>query len=511
MKQTLQLRLSQHLALTPQLQQSIRLLQLSTQELNQEIDQLLQDNPLLELAEPHEGSFVPARDALTMPQAADTAACPNPDPANVAGNASDANDGAADAGNTYDDGYGAGNDSDWIGEMRSRQPRDANDDDGDYSELQSAEVSLREHLGAQLGLMQLDAHDRSLVSFLVEALDDDGYLEQEMEELADVLLGSLPGDAAKPEDGDREALLEELNIALRRLQSLDPPGIGARSPQECLALQLENQPPSPVRNLALTLVRSHLDLLAARDFAKLKRALRCNDDELRAAHALIRSLNPRPGAQYSPLDTRYILPDVVVRKQRGHWLVSLNQAAMPLLRINRLYADILQQQRGSGTAHAGLSGQLQEAKWLIKNVKQRFDTILRVSQAIVERQQQFLEHGEVAMRPLTLREIADTLGLHESTISRVTTQKFMATPRGIFELKYFFGSHVATDAGGAASSTAIRALIKQLVSEEDGRKPLSDAKITEILGRQGIVVARRTIAKYREGLNIPPVNLRKSL
>lgn len=511
MKQTLQLKLSQHLALTPQLQQSIRLLQLSTQELNQEIDQLLQDNPLLELADPHEGGFVPAREALAAPQAAaDAPASSDPD------HAAGASDAAADAGSAYDDGYGAGNESDWIGEMRSRQPRDANDDDGDYSELQSAEVSLREHLGAQLGLMQLDTHDRSLVSFLVEALDDDGYLEQKMEELVDVLLGSLPNNAGEGaegalQEGDRENLLEELNIALRRLQSLDPPGIGARSPQECLALQLENQPPSPVRDLALTLVRGHLDLLAARDFVRLKRVLRCNDDELRAAHALIRSLNPRPGAQYSPLDTRYIIPDVVVRKQRGRWLVNLNQAAMPLLRINRLYADILQQQRGSGATHAGLSGQLQEAKWLIKNVKQRFDTILRVSQAIVERQQQFLEHGEVAMRPLTLREIADTLGLHESTISRVTTQKFMATPRGIFELKYFFGSHVATDAGGAASSTAIRALIKQLVGEEDGHKPLSDARIAEILGHQGIVVARRTIAKYREGLNIPPVNLRKSL
>jgi RNA polymerase sigma-54 factor len=500
MKQTLQLKLSQHLALTPQLQQSIRLLQLSTLELNQEIDQFLQDNPLLELVEPNETSFTPARDTLATAQ---TASAEHTD-THVSGEATEEP--------AYADNYGPDNEHDWSSDQRSRQPRDANDDETDYSEFQSAEVSLREHLGAQLGLMQLNAPDRGLVSFLIEALDDDGYLEQDMGELADVLLDSLSTDRTSPEEnGTRDDLLEELNIALRRLQSLDPPGIGARNPQECLALQLENQTPSPLRDLALRLVRQHLDLLATRDFLKLKRALRCSDDELRAAHDLIRSLNPRPGSQYSPLDTRYIIPDVVVRKQRGHWLASLNQAAMPTLRINRLYADILQQQRGSGATHGGLSNQLQEAKWLIKNVKQRFDTILRVSQAIVDRQLQFLEHGEVAMRPLTLREIADTLGLHESTISRVTTQKFMATPRGIFELKYFFGSHVATDAGGAASSTAIRALIKQLVAEENTRKPLSDAKIADLLGQQGIVVARRTIAKYREGLNIPPVSLRKSL
>mgnify|MGYP001459753699 CR=1 FL=1 len=250
-------------------------------------------------------------------------------------------------------------------------------------------------------------------------------------------------------------------------------------------------------------MRNHLDQLAARDYVRLRKAVACSEDELRDAQALIRSLNPRPGAQFSPADTRYVVPDVIVRKVRGQWTATLNGEAMPKLRINRLYADILQGQRGSG-----LSSQLQEAKWLIKNVQQRFETIQRVSQAIVDRQRQFFEHGEV---PLTLREIADQLGLHESTISRVTTQKYMATPRGVYELKYFFGSHVATEAGGAASSTAIRALIKQLVGAEDGRKPLSDAQLAEILGQQGIVVARRTVAKYREALNIPPVNLRKTI
>jgi RNA polymerase sigma-54 factor len=256
-------------------------------------------------------------------------------------------------------------------------------------------------------------------------------------------------------------------------------------------------------------VRHHLEHLAARDFARIKKGLGCSDDALRDAQALIRSLNPRPGAQYGSSDTRYVVPDVSVKKVRGRWTATLNSDAMPKLRINRLYAEILRQNRGSGAA--GLTGQLQEAKWLIKNVQQRFDTILRVSQAIVDRQRAFFDHGEVAMRPLTLREIADTLGLHESTISRVTTQKYLASPRGVYELKYFFGSHVSTDTGGAASSTAIRALIKQLVGSEDGRKPLSDARIAEILGEQGIVVARRTVAKYRESLSIPPVNLRKTI
>jgi len=489
MKQTLQLKLSQHLALTPQLQQSIRLLQLSTLELNQEIEQFLIDNPLLERVEPTEGStYIVAGDTLSTPQpVAD-------EPTNA----------------SYDEAYNIPSDSNWSGDApANRSPRDSNDgDDSDYADIQAAAVSLRDHLGAQLGFTPLSERDRSMVIFLIEALDEDGYLAQDLQELLDLLAEENP-------ETDREQLLEELHIALRHLQNFDPPGVGARSPQECLSLQLQNQPASPVRDLAMVLVRQHLELLASRDFVKLKKILQCDDAELRSAHSLICSLNPRPGAQYSPSDTRYIIPDVVVRKLRGGWTVNLNQDAMPRLRINRLYADILQRSRGSGSntgsSGAGLSSQLQEAKWLIKNVQQRFDTILRVSQAIVDRQRQFFEHGEVAMRPLTLREIAETLGLHESTISRVTTQKFMASPRGIFELKYFFGSHVATEAGGAASSTAIRALIKQLVGAEDGHKPLSDAKIAEILGQQGIVVARRTIAKYREGLNIPPVNLRKSL
>jgi RNA polymerase sigma-54 factor len=381
-----------------------------------------------------------------------------------------------------------------VGQGASSRSED--DEDGDYQDIQAAGVSLREHLDQQIALSPLSDRDRALVRFLIEALDDDGYLHQPLEELLELL----------PQDAEVE--LDDLAIALCHVQSLEPAGIGARSPQECLALQLLALPESAIRPLALEIVTSHLELLAERNFARIRKLTGCDDEGLREAQALICSLDPHPGSRYSTAETRYVLPDVIVRKLRGQWSVSLNQEAMPRLRINRLYASLLQQNRAQG---GGLGGQLQEARWLIKNVQQRFDTILRVSQAIVDQQRQFFDHGDVAMRPLTLREIADQLELHESTVSRVTTQKYMATPRGVFELKYFFGSHVATDTGGAASSTAIRALIRQLVDAEDSKKPLSDARIAEILGEQGIVVARRTIAKYRESLNIPPVSLRKSL
>lgn len=483
MKPTLQLKLSQHLALTPQLQQSIRLLQLSSLELNQEIEQALQENPLLERAEPDEPvAFTGADDAMAQPRGEEAQAA------------------------TQDERGGepewSQDDADWPTLGGTRSPRDANDeDDVGAGELQAAATSLRDHLTAQLALSQLSGRDRLRVAFLIEALNDDGYLMTPLEDLVDV----LPEDFA----GEPDELLADLTIALMHLQNLDPPGIGARSPRECLLLQLASLPDSPVNDLAARIVRDHLELLASRDFTRIKKALGCDDDALRDAQTLILSLNPRPGAQFSTLDTRYIVPDAIVRKVRGNWQVQLNQEAIPRLRINRLYANLLRQQRSNGGSN--LSGQLQEAKWLIKNVQQRFDTIARVSQAIVDRQRAFFDHGEVAMRPLTLREIAETVSLHESTISRVTSQKYLASPRGIYELKYFFGSHVATDTGGAASSTAIRALIKQLVGAENGHKPLPDARLAEILGEQGIVVARRTVAKYRESLGIPPVNLRKAL
>ena len=487
MKPSLQLKLSQHLALTPQLQQSIKLLQLSTLELNQEIEKILLENPMLEREEP-EGDLGSSRVEAPSPMApAGSEAAHERDQEQ-----SRESDREREPDRDFDNSGEAG---EWMAAGSGGNQRD-DDDDSDFQEFQAAVPSLRDHLDAQISLTPLSDRDRALVRFLVEALDDDGYLSQDLEDLLPLLPPEL------------EFELDDLTIALRQIQSLDPAGIGAQDVSQCLALQLRAQPPSDERDLAIAIVSSHLELLAARDFLKLKRALHCNDDALREAHGLILGLNPRPGAQFSQADTRYVVPDVVVRKIRSNWVVNLNPDAMPRLRINQLYAQILRDNRG---ASGSLSSHLQEARWLIKNVQQRFDTIQRVSQAIVDRQRQFFDYGEVAMRPLTLREIAEQLDLHESTVSRVTTQKYMATPRGIFEFKYFFGSHVATDSGGAASSTAIRALIRQLVGAEDKRKPLSDAKIAELLGQQGIVVARRTIAKYRESLDIPPVSLRKTI
>jgi RNA polymerase sigma-54 factor len=463
MKPSLQFRLSQHLTLTPQLQQSIRLLQLSTVELNQEIDRLLMENPALEREEGEE--LLPRASKNEPETAAPQESAPAASPAD-----------------------------DWSGELAANWRGAPEDDEGDRDRFSHADTpTLREHLRGQLSLTNLGARDRAFVEVLIDALDEDGYLTQPLEEIAALL---PPEAEAEPED---------LAIALRHLQNFEPAGVGARTPAECLALQLKTLNGDAVQTLALEVVEKHLELLASRDYTRLKSLTGADDDALRAAQRLIQALNPRPGSAFAKVEARYVVPDVIVRKVRNVWRASLNPDAMPRLRINRLYAEI------AASARNGLSSQLQEARWLIKNVQQRFDTILRVSQAIVDRQRHFLEHGEVAMRPLVLREIASTLGLHESTISRVTTQKFMSTPRGTYELKYFFGSHVATEAGGAASSTAIRALIKQLVSAEDAKSPLSDARISQILGEQGIVVARRTIAKYRESLQIPPVNQRKAL
>src|SRR6266852_4808070 len=469
MKQTLQLKLSQHLTLTPQLQQSIRLLQLSTMELNQELETFLAENPLLEREDAD--SEIPAVPTHINGEPASALQTPTEEASTENSSQSDADPFSADVDWVSEGGHGTGT-------------RDDSEDS--------------EYLHRQLTLTKLEPRDRNLVAFLIEALDEGGYLTQPMEELAQLV----------PEELQIEP--EELAIALKHLQNFDPTGVGARNCAECLELQLLALPEStPSRATALAIAHEHLELLAARDFSKLRKALQCGDDELRQAQRLIQSLNPRPGAAFSTNETRYFVPDVVVKKIKNVWVASLNPDALPKLRVNRMYADILQSNR----SHSGsqLSHQLQEARWLIKNVQQRFETILRVSQAIVDRQRHFFEHGEVGMRPLVLREIANTLGLHESTVSRVTTQKFMFTPRGIFELKYFFGSHVATETGGACSATAIRALLKQLVAAEDARKPLSDSKISEILSQQGIVVARRTIAKYRESLQIPSVSMRKSL
>ena len=491
MKQTLQLKLSQHLTLTPQLQQSIRLLQLSTVELNAEVERMLQENPLLEKAEGEEEP-PPTASQLATAAASSTEEMPAHDDDRAGGK--EAGDEARERPETVDrtdfEDY-SGGDSDWGGAASSDD-----DDDGFYPQ-QVATSSLRDHLLSQLAVLNLPLRDRTLVGALIDALDEDGYLHISLEEVAEMFPEELEIDP------------DELSIALCFLQSFEPAGIGARDAAECLALQLKALPETtPFRAEALTVVTEHLALLAARDFAKLKRILHTDDAGVRSMRSLVTSLNPRPGASFAKSEANFVIPDVVVKKVRGKWVAALNESAMPKLRLNRIYADILTRNRDSSNQQ--LSAQLQEAKWLIRNVQQRFETILRVAQAIVERQRRFFEHGDVAMRPMVLREIATMLNLHESTISRVTTQKYMLTTRGTYELKYFFGSHVATDSGGAASATAIRALIKQLVAAESLNSPLTDSRIAELLGEQGIIVARRTVAKYREALQIPPVNLRKA-
>ena len=475
MKPALQLRQSQQLTLTPQLQQSIRLLQLSTLEVTQEVERLLDENPLLEREDDDAELPYAHGDAATTAVTESTAANEeSPQSSDVDWSKEDWNESS----------------------FSSAGPSD--DDEETHSEVVADTPSLREHLIWQLNMSQLDERDRNIIGLLIDALDDNGYLAQPLEEIVELLPQEL------------DISLDDLETALVQLQNLGNPGIGARTLGECLALQLKALPQdTPGREVALGIVTQHLGLLAARDFVKLKKALHCDDAALRTAQDLIVHLKPKPGAEFQQRAADYVVPDVVVERHKGSWRARLNNEAMPRLRVNQMYANILQQ-RGEKNAQQ-LAGQLQEARWFIKNLQQRFDTILRVSQAIVERQRHFFEYGEIAMRPLVLREIADELELHESTISRVTTQKFMLTPRGIYELKYFFGSGIATEAGGTCSSTAIRALIKQLVGQEDAQHPLSDSRMSEILALQGILVARRTVAKYRELMHILPVNLRKSL
>lgn len=505
MKQGLQLKVSQNLALTPQLQQSIRLLQLSTLELNQELEIILQENPLLELVEGDDDSEeYTATDATKVEVKNDKPDDPQTNhdaEIDASANAETSTDTPISDDdfkqNDFDEDYQEyGSASNW--DEGSKQ----NDDDDDHSQFSRQEStieSLHDHLLNQIKLLPLSERDQHLVRLLIDSIDENGYLESSLE----VILASLPEEL--------EIDLLELETALKHIQNLDPVGIGATNLQECILLQLNALPnDTPDLTVAKTIVKEHLQVLANKDFNKLRKLLNCNEEHLKNAQALIQLQNPRPGARFAQFSPdHFIQHEVVVKKNKGIWVATLNDGVMPRLRINQMYADILKRNRENSGQY--LQSQMQEARWMIKNIQQRFSTILRVSQAIIDRQRDFFEHGEIAMRPLVLREIADELGLHESTISRVTTHKYMLTPRGIFELKYFFGSHVSTDSGGECSATAIRALIKQLIAEENTKKPLSDHQITELLAKQGIVIARRTIAKYRESLNIPPANLRKSL
>ncbi len=547
----LHLRVSQHLALTPQLQQSIRLLQLSTLEMAAEVEQMLDDNPFLErdLEAAEREEFGLDKADAPLQDSADSAIY------SIAAGAGTASaEGQNDAETTAPtdlpdlpdwDGDGSSDllpdDGEWGGEAPAHSSGAAHGDgsDTDATELARSQESLQQFLHHQALSLRLSENDRAALYFLIESLSDDGYLEEPLEALAAALEPEAESDASAE-------LLHHLTVALHLLQSLEPTGVGARTLAECLQLQLQalqrlqadtlqanhsngnassaisannssvagaETSPRTVA-VALAICQQPLELLARRDVRRLVQACAASDAQVRTAIGLIARLEPRPGRRFADVERNAIVPDVLVRassRAGGQgFTVQLNPDVVPRLRVHDIYAGALRGHRGSD-GHAALQQRLQEARWFIKNIQQRFDTILRVSTAIVERQKSFFQHGAVAMRPLVLREIAEALDLHESTISRVTTAKYMATPQGTFELKYFFGSGLGTDTGGNTSSTAVRALLQQFIAAENLAKPLSDSQLADMLKEQGIECARRTVAKYREGLKIPVASLRRAL
>jgi RNA polymerase sigma-54 factor len=535
MKPGLSLRVSQHLALTPQLQQSIRLLQLSTLELSQEVEQMLDENPFLELTQdeaPREDFGLPQADTPVSEGEREMEHAPNSiaEYADSTGASSTKDDEATPLSSDDEpswDGDGTTelvpDDGEWGTDAKAKANNLGDGEDVDATELARSQESLQSHLHRQALRLRLSEEDRGALRFLIESLNDDGYLEEPLEELA----RGLAGD----DEEQVENLVHHFTVALGLLHSLEPVGVGARDLGECLRLQLralmalaKAESESPERRavlaVALGICEQPMTLLARRDVKTLMQRCGGTDAQTRDAIALISRLEPKPGRRFVDVERNIVVPDVLVlpvaKTSPGmtpKFRVMLNPEVMPKLRVHDIYANVLRNHRGGKDAasYAGLQQRLQEARWFIKNIQQRFDTILRVSTAIVERQKSFFTHGELAMRPLVLREIADELGLHESTISRVTTAKYMATPFGTFELKYFFGSGLGTESGGNASSTAVRALIKQFISAENLKKPLSDNQISEMLKEQGIDCARRTVAKYREGLKIAPASLRKDL
>lgn len=497
MKQSLQLRLGQQLTMTPQLQQAIRLLQLSVLDLREEMQEAVESNPMLELEEA-DGSDLPQGFERNSQSAA------NEDSEYQSGSEESAS--SVDAEIRIDREEMPNElpvDTDWdavyegpAGNQRS------NDDDSEYDQLaqRSAGTTLYDHLMWQLNLSPFSDSERIIAEAIIDSIDEDGYLKGDLEEIRKGL-----------HNGKEEISAAEMQTVLYRIQAFDPPGVAARSPQECLEIQLRQLPEdTPLRSLALNLIRNHFDLLVAQDRAQLQKKLGVNTAELLEIMQLIRSLSPRPGSQVASATPQYIIPDVLVSKQHGRWQVELNSEAVPRLRINNDYANLVKRADQSDDNNF-LRNHLQEARWLLKSLQSRNETLLRVATSIVRFQRAFFDYGEEAMKPLVLRDVAEELEMHESTISRVTTQKYMHTPKGTFEFKYFFSSHVSTSAGGECSATAIRALIKKLVAAENPKKPLSDNKLAQILEEQGLQVARRTIAKYRESLSIPPSNERKRL
>ena len=537
MKQGLSLRVSQHLALTPQLQQSIRLLQLSTLELSQEVEQMLDENPFLERPmeeAPREDFGLAQADSRVQEDDRQAESAPSSiaEYSSSDSGAGTQNDdeatplAAEDAQNWDGDGTVemAPDDNEWGGDATAHGNNLEGGGELDATELARQQESLQTFLHRQALSLRLGEEDGAALRFLIESLNDDGYLEDS--------LTSLAGGLAGTDDPEQiEDLVHHFTVALHLLQTLEPTGVGARDLSECLSLQLRAMQATLLNDsayvpaaqamalsVALRICAQPMDLLARRDIKQLMQLCACTDAATRDAITLIGRLEPKPGRRFINLERNVLVPDVLVTQvgtgTLAKFKVQLNAEVMPRLRVHDIYANALKAHRGGGrdsSNAAALQQRLQEARWFIKNIQQRFDTILRVSTAIVDRQKNFFMHGALAMRPLVLREIADELGLHESTISRVTTAKYMATPFGTFELKYFFGSGLNTESGGNASSTAVRALIKQFVDAETLKKPLSDNQISLMLKEQGIECARRTVAKYREALRIAPANLRKAL
>lgn len=495
MKQSLQLRMGQQLAMTPQLQQAIRLLQLSTLDLQQEIQEALDSNMMLEIDD--ETSTAPETGLLHTADTEMVREAPAEENYYQELAGSDApqsdipNELAVDV--SWDDVYEAG--------ASSGTPPSSSMDNDDYAFQRSAPQTLQDHLNWQMELTPFSERDHAIAAAIIDAVNDDGYLDNSVEDIHLGLVSQLGDDLE----------LDEVQAVLHRVQQFDPPGVAALDLADCLRIQLKQLPEeTPRLELALELVGKHLEHLARKDFSRLKRVLHLDDEALGEVVALIRSLDPRPGRHIASAEPQYIIPDVFVVKRDGHWQVAPNPETAPKLRVNPYYSSLIKRADDS-SANQSMRDHLQEARWFIKSLQSRNETLLKVAKAIVERQQEFLEYGEVAMKPLVLRDIAEAVEMHESTISRVTTQKYMHTPNGIFEFKYFFSSHVSTDSGGEASATAIKALIKQLVSQELPNKPLSDQKLAQMLVAKGINVARRTVAKYREALGIPPSNERKDI
>jgi RNA polymerase sigma-54 factor len=474
LKPSLQLKLGQQLTMTPQLQQAIRLLQLPALELQAHIRELLETNVMLEPTEETEatGSYETVESPAAEHEAPETAERTRED----------------NTVEVVDEGWGEQS----VGAAEA--PWNSDDDERQQEFADASGQSLQEHLLWQLELAKLEPREFAIARAIIDAISDDGYLTEPLEEIANTLRPEIECDAA------------EVEAVLAGVQALDPPGVGARSVGECIELQLRQlEPSTPGFNTAIEIARHHLELVAERELSLLRRELRATEEEIASALALVRSCHPRPGSTVSTGSAEYVVPDVFVRRTDHGWSVEINSATLPRVRLNSSYASLI----GRNASHATMRAQLQEARWLLKSLEIRHETLIKVARSIVERQQAFLEHGDEHMRPMILKDIAEAVGMHESTISRVTSGKYMHTPRGVFELRYFFSSQVEGADGSGTSSTAIRAKIKKLVKEEDAEMPLSDGRIAELLSGEGIPVARRTVAKYREAMGIAPSNERR--